>query len=203
MCAGCAPVEPTSPEVHPGLLRGAFALGSYRGPLGQLVVRGKRAGDPELCAALGELLAASAAPDLADWGASAVVPVPSPWTRVLWRGFQPTAALAEPVGRALGVPVVHALGVRDRGGQAGLGASGRLRAASARFVPRKLVHGRVVLVDDVLTTGATAAACAAALLAAGAEAVTLITVVTAGLDGSGDFEVKADKRRHSSILRPS
>jgi|WetSurMetagenome_2_1015567.scaffolds.fasta_scaffold20171_3 predicted amidophosphoribosyltransferase len=101
-----------------------------------------------------------------------IVPVPSAaWTR--WRrGFDPAMEIAREVARRTGLPLLRgALRQRTFSGPAAktLGAAARWRGAEGRIVVRRAVSGlRILLVDDVLTTGSTAAACASALRKAGA-----------------------------------
>ena len=88
-----------------------------------------------------------------------------------------------PLARALGIPLYpKALGrTRAKRHQAGLPFEQRLAnvAGAFRVTDTELVEGRkVLLVDDVITTGATAAACTQALLAAGAESVFAIALAT-------------------------
>jgi ComF family protein len=117
-----------------------------------------------------------------------VVPVPlHPWRRMT-RGFNQAADLA----RALGPPVVHALWrVRATRPQAGLTASERRRNVRAAFALSPLVSRRarracverrtILVVDDVMTTGATVQACAAVLEHAGAADVRVVTLARAEL----------------------
>ncbi|AYV46628.1 amidophosphoribosyltransferase [Caulobacter flavus] len=123
-----------------------------------------------------------AAPDLLD-EAQAVVPVPMHRARLLRRRYNQAAEIARPLARAAGRPYLADALVRkrDTASQGGKSADGRRRNVAAAFaVPdakRPLIEGkRVLLVDDVLTTGATAEGCARALLAAGASAVDLTVV---------------------------
>jgi len=113
---------------------------------------------------------------LAD--ADRLVAVPLHWRRLLARRFNQSAALANIISRASGVPVAYAAltRVKATAQQVGLTRSERAVNVQGAFrVPdgaRAVVDGRrLVLVDDVLTTGATIDACARALLRTGAEQV--------------------------------
>lgn len=116
-------------------------------------------------------------------GAQLIVPVPLHWTRLFARRFNQAALLAHEVGRLAGVPVSTAALVRRRRtpSQGKLGRSARQRNLAGAFAVPPARRGaltgkRVLLVDDVLTTGATANACARVLLAAGAAAVDVLTL---------------------------
>lgn len=117
-------------------------------------------------------------------GADTLVPVPLHRMRLLSRRFNQAAMLALVTGRRAGVPVQPRLLVRTRAtpSQGGLNAAERRANVRGAFAVRSGQEGqvggrRLVLVDDVMTTGATVSACARVLLKAGAAAVDVLTLV--------------------------
>jgi len=115
--------------------------------------------------------------------ADAIVPAPLHPLRLLRRRYNQAAEIARPLAALTGTPYLPDALVRRRAtaSQAGRSGSGRKRNVAGAFeVPearRKQVEGlRILLIDDVLTTGATAEGCARALKAAGAARVDLAVV---------------------------
>lgn len=112
-----------------------------------------------------------------------IVPVPMHWRRLLGRRYNQAAEIARPLAKMSGLAFLPDTlrRLRDTGSQGGRSAGARRRNVAAAFkVPSRLAHRvagrRVLLVDDVLTTGATAEGCARALKAAGAASVTLAVI---------------------------
>lgn len=157
-----------------------------------LVLKLKHADRTDLAPVLARWLLRSARELLDE--AEVIVPVPLHRWRLLSRRYNQAAEMARPLGRLAGVPVLpDALArVRQTETQGGKSAGGRRRNVAGAFaVPAGRtgqVRGRrVLLVDDVLTTGATAHACARALKAAGATAVGL--AVIAKVRGGADTTI--------------
>lgn len=126
-------------------------------------------------------IARSAAPLLAE--ADAVAPVPLHRFRLLSRRFNQAAEIARPLARAAGLDYLPDALIRtshttSQGGKSARGRRLNVRKAFAVSVAgrRRIKGRRILLVDDVLTTGATAEACARALTEAGARAVDLAVV---------------------------
>jgi ComF family protein len=157
----------------------AYCFGSYEGVLRQLIHLYKYGCVKTLSRPLGRLLA-RALP--LDERFDAVVPVPLHWRKRWSRGFNQSALLARAVAQRSGVPYVQALQrTRATAVQAGLSNTMRRKNVASAFKVRRARGGkldgqRILLVDDVMTTGATATACANALKRAGAARVALLTI---------------------------
>jgi ComF family protein len=161
------------------IARGA-SLGPYDGGLRvlvhQLKYRGRRALAPRLAE---EMLRSAAVSAVLEPG-SVLVPVPLHPRRRRQRGFNQSELLARALAERRGCRLVpDALARRlDTPPQTGLSAAARRANLQGAFLVRRrapLVGRVVILVDDVLTTGATARACAAALARAGAAEIRLVT----------------------------
>lgn len=148
-------------------------FGIHEGLLRELLLRAKFSGSLAVLAMLGRLLAARCAEHYASaLLPDAIVPVPLHASRLRERGFDQCAELAKAVGRRLGVPVEFAL-VKDAAGP----AQSRLTREERRKMGQPFrctgdVQGRrILLLDDICTTGTTLDRAAACLLAAGASHV--------------------------------
>ncbi|MGB3752691.1 MAG: ComF family protein [Parerythrobacter sp.] len=166
-CAHCTARSPR----HDGVYAGTVYTDAAR----TLVLRYKHGRKIAMAPLLARLMAARLPVMEEEW---LLVPVPLHWTRQWQRGFNQSALLAKSLGRLLGQPVLvdglkRTKRTKSLGGMGGKARKSALQGAIAGN-PRRanaLAGARVLLVDDVLTSGATSAACVDALKAAGATQV--------------------------------
>ncbi len=178
-CGGCGILLDDAGEGWRPPARAA-SLYVYGGPLADAVRRMKYGRRTDLLGTLGGLLAAGTAAYAGR--VDVVVPVPLHPKRLRERGFDQAALLAKPVARALSLPLDLARLRRTRHtpAQAGLDAAARADNVRGAFVARTDPRRpRVLLVDDVRTTGATFVACTEALRAAGASDVYTLSLTRA------------------------
>ena len=178
-CAGCAATLRPAPSLPPPAgVDACLALFAYEGPARPLVAGLKYRNHRDALAGLAAALAA-------------LLPVPPPVDVVTWapttpdrrraRGFDHAELLARAVARRVRAPCVGLLDRRP--GPAQTGRSGAERRVGPSLRARRPCPPRVLLVDDVATTGATLAAAAAALRGAGAT--TVVALVAARTPAPG------------------
>lgn len=169
-CAGCL--------ARPFAFQRARAACLYDEHSRELILQFKHADRTELAGLFADWIGRSAVDLLAE--ADAICPVPLHPFRLLRRRYNQAAEIARPLAKRADLEYLPDVLVRARrtdsqGGKSGAGR--RRNVAGAFHVPpsraRRVKGRRVLLIDDVLTTGATAEACAKALLKAGARAVDL------------------------------
>jgi ComF family protein len=155
----------------------AFTFGEYDGTLRKLIHLFKYQGVAPLSAEFGRLLSTALPRDISP---DVIVPMPLHWKRAWHRGFNQADLLARALSRRTGIPVAQAVRrKRATPAQAGLTRAERRVNVAGAFEIRKRneVNSRhVLLIDDVMTTGATASACAGVLKRAGARRVTVLTL---------------------------
>jgi len=157
---------------------------SYQGPLRKAILRLKYASD----LALGEILSRPMISKYQEmgWHVDLVVPVPGSLARKKARGYNQAALLAFPIALSVGLPYSPKalIKVRDTRTQVGLSPFERRQNVAQAFLGKKeIINGKKVLVvDDVTTSGATMEACAEALLAQGASQVFGLTLARTVLD---------------------
>lgn len=158
----------------------AYSFAAYGDRIRELIHLLKYAGMKPLSGPLGAMIMAALP---RDTRIDLIAPMPLHWIRRWQRGFNQAALLAREISRRTGIPVAPAAVRRTRHteAQAGLSNARRRGNVSGAFrASRRIVAGkRVLLVDDVMTTGATATACALAIKRAGAQRVELITLARA------------------------
>ncbi|GGY39644.1 phosphoribosyltransferase [Parvularcula lutaonensis] len=179
LCAPCA-----APHKYPRNLCGPKRLDAVQSALrydevsAQLALSLKYADRQDLVPALGAVMKV-ALDRLAPSQDAVLAPVPLHPSRLRQRRFNQAALLASALSKRSGLAADPALLLRRKATsqQKGLGFEGRFRNLSGAFEARPAAQGRnVIIVDDVLTSGATLVGCARALRRAGARGITAVTL---------------------------
>jgi ComF family protein len=175
-CGACITKSP------PYICRSAALLA---GPVQELIHRFKYGGRVHLSQPLGLLSATTLATFCAEVSPDLIVPVPLHRKRLRQRGFNQSQFIAQVLGKRWKVPMAvgNLRRIRWTEPQITLDATARIANVKGAFAvkdPNKLKGKRVLLVDDVLTTGSTMRECAEALRDAGVEAVFAVTVARGG-----------------------
>ncbi|MBK7926612.1 MAG: ComF family protein [Bryobacterales bacterium] len=159
---------------------GAYYFGFHEGELRLLIQLFKYRGMASLAGPLARLLL-RALPESGSY--DAIVPVPLHWRRRFARGYNQSALLSGELAKSMSIPMREALGrVRATPSQSGLTGAVRRRNLRGAFAMKRradVAGMRLLLVDDVLTTGATLNACAKELKSAGARHITAVTLARA------------------------
>jgi ComF family protein len=154
-------------------LDGFTALASHSGAIQQAIHALKYEHVTRLAEPLAERLAERIA-----WSFDAIIPIPLHESRLAERGYNQAGLLAEAVGKQLGCAVLDNTLVRERATphQVGLNAVERRENVQGAFSVKGKVVPRVLIIDDVCTTGSTLSAASQALREAGVEMVYAATV---------------------------
>lgn len=183
VCSKCGRPGP-SPVARCGDCRGrglafdrAAAVAVYEGPAREALKAFKLGGERRSAAAFARWMVPAA---LSLGTVACVTWVPSTRRSDAERGFTPAEELARPLARALALPARALVAkVRATRDQSELSRAERRTNLQGAFVPRARPPARVLLVDDIMTTGATADVCAAALKRGGARRVVVATFARA------------------------
>jgi ComF family protein len=173
VCSNCRAVKATFDAGHSAYL--------YADALRELIHLFKYGKRRYLGSFLGGLLADSLRSKAAELSFDAIVPVPLHWWRYCSRGFNQATDLARPLSRQLHVPILkkNLRRIRHTPPQVSLSPKERksnIRNAFKVSRPAKVRGKRLLLIDDIITTGSTLNECARVLKAAGAAGVTILTL---------------------------
>ena len=189
LCRSCRTGQPEYPYGKKKVphIAGLTAVWVYEGNVRRSIHRYKFTGARHYAGAYGRLAAMRIQRDLPQ--ADIITWVPISGKRLRERGYDQVELLARAVSAELGIEAIPLLEkIRDNRANSGLKTPAERRAnvlgVYRAVTPERLRGKRVLLLDDIVTTGATASECARVLLTAGAEEVIFAAVAAAGTTSS-------------------
>lgn len=183
------PIRDATPSGIP-----VIALGRYRGGLRAVILAAKHRGAHAIIRRLGDALQEAVRP----FGEITVIPMPSSRPGFLARGYGLSQSIAKTIGR----PIADCLVLEDSGSQRDRSRSDRQKRAIQLGLHRPSVGTRVVIVDDVVTTGASANAAIRACHEAGIRVVAVVAIASAQERLSPGSPVKANPAVFAQNVSP-
>lgn len=190
MCQACRNDLPVWEQaIHGAFFQICVAPCSYEGALRRSLLRYKFNGKRGYAAAYGRLLAAKVSEALAD-RYDLICWVPVSRKRKRERGYDQARLLAAATAKELGQPLLRTLKkVKNNRAQSGLNSAaerrGNVKNAYRPYRQERFAGKRVLLIDDIVTTGATLSECSRVLLTAGAASVVCAALAAAEKKQSG------------------
>ena len=175
LCSQCLIELPQSlhPISAPELLKDLWGLAEYNGPIGSVIKRCKYKPDEQIMRALVHQMYISAIP----WNEFDIIThVPTTFHRRFSRGFDQAQVFAQKLARATKKPYSPLLKRIESKAQSLRSYNDRKKDLSLRFSCKKTPPDRILIVDDVCTTGSTLDACAMTLLNEGAKSISGIVL---------------------------
>jgi len=163
----------------------AISVHNYEGLLQHLVITSKNTGDETLMAQLGRLLGQQVKKHTQTGDADLIVPIPTHWKRrFLSKGFHAASLIAQNVEKMTGIPQFPSIlrAVKPTLKQGTLSRTARLKNVHHAFLckhPEKVKGRTILLIDDVMTSGATMIEAAKVLKRAGAKKVIAVVIARA------------------------
>lgn len=174
MCSSCMHAAAARPWSK------AFSLYEMRGFGKELIHEFKYRKNHHLCRPIARMIAMHLGDSIRQEGFDSIIPTPLHWFRKIQRGYNQSEYLAEQLGSELDLPVIRNLRRKKwTHQQAHLDQKARIQNLKGAFRvvhPEKIAGKSLLLVDDVLTTGATLAAATQCLLDAGAEKICILVI---------------------------
>ncbi len=170
ICGNCLKKSPLFTQV--------IAFGLYEGILKEAISQFKFYGIKRLAAPIGNLLMNLDIPE-----SDAIIPVPMTKKGLLMRGFNQSVLIGKIISKRRHIPILIDVlyKIKETPPQVGLSASERLKNLTGAFLAKGDLSGKsIILIDDVMTTGATVTECTRALLKAGAKEVIVLVLARAG-----------------------
>ena|SRR5436190_13031960 len=181
LCAECKnkiiPIVSKKIDITPTISMTVFALSDYKDPLKKLIL-GKSWSDSLMSYYLGQLVWEKI--PIKDLDFDIIVPIPLHWTRYAWRGFNQAHEIARVIGKKKKVPVCHVIRRKKQTVyQSAIASHARGENVKNAFILnntyiKECEGAHILLVDDLLTTGATVRAVAKILLALKPRKITVV-----------------------------